>query len=100
MHSKEFILVGKRGNPVTPRPFDTDIIFAPRTVQSAKPEELYEWIERLFPDGRFLDIFARMTSLRSGWVSIGNELDVANHMEQTCRSKTMVDKWMAEGHMK
>ena len=43
----------------------------PADVQSAKPEELYEWIEGLFPNGRFMDIFARMTSLRCAQGCLG-----------------------------
>lgn len=50
---------------------ESDVLFAPRTMQSAKPDELYEVVERLFPNGRFLDVFARLTSLRCGWVSGG-----------------------------
>ena len=78
-----------------------DVIFAERRGQSQKPEEIYELIEELVPNGRaaagtgvlpsahtlitllvlfcrctgrYLEIFARRNNLRDYWVSIGNEL--------------------------
>ena len=42
----------------------SDIIFAPRRGQSQKPTEIYELIEELVPNGRYLEIFARKNNLR------------------------------------
>ena len=42
--------------------------------QSQKPEEIYELIERLVPNGRYLEIFGRKNNLRDFWVTIGNEV--------------------------
>jgi len=52
----------------------SDVIFAERRGQSQKPEEIYEMIEELVPEGRYLELFARRNNLRNYWVSIGNEL--------------------------
>jgi mRNA (2'-O-methyladenosine-N6-)-methyltransferase len=59
---------GMKGNILS------DIIFAERRGQSQKPEELYEYIETLVPNGKYMEIFARRNNLRNYWVSIGNEL--------------------------
>lgn len=48
------------------------IFYAPRTQHSTKPLEVHEWIERLFPDASFLELFARRE--RPGWTTWGNEL--------------------------
>eukprot|EP00668_Euglena_longa_P012627 GGOE01015094.1.p1 GENE.GGOE01015094.1~~GGOE01015094.1.p1 ORF type:complete len:375 (+),score=106.48 GGOE01015094.1:60-1127(+) len=100
LHAKECIVVGKRGQPTMRGALESDVLFAPRTMQSAKPDELYELIERLFPNGRFLDIFARLTSLRCGWVSIGNQLDVRHEVDRATQAKQLVDRWMATGRFK
>ncbi len=48
------------------------IIDAP-TAHSKKPVAVYEKIERMYPDVSKIELFARNT--RSGWHSIGNEID-------------------------
>ncbi|BAM79336.1 similar to (N6-adenosine)-methyltransferase [Cyanidioschyzon merolae strain 10D] len=78
-HAKETCLVGVKGNdlsalstaPGMPRP---DVILSERRGQSQKPDELYEWIEALVPNGKYIEIFARKNNLRNFWVSIGNEV--------------------------
>ena len=47
-----------------------NVIFAPRTKHSAKPDELLEIAERLSPGPR-LEMFARRA--RPGWVAWGNQ---------------------------
>ena len=42
--------------------------------QSAKPTEIYRILEKLVPAGRYLELFARLHSLRNNWVSVGNDL--------------------------
>jgi len=75
-HAKETCLVGKKGSdpPGLKGNIASDIIFAKRRGQSQKPEEIYELIEQLVPDGKYLEIFARRNNLRNYWVSIGLEL--------------------------
>ena len=50
------------------------MIFAARRGQSQKPTEIYELIEQLVPNGKYLEIFARKNNLRDYWVSVGNEV--------------------------
>ncbi len=48
------------------------IIEAPVEEHSKKPERVYEIIEKMYPEGRYLELFARNT--RENWVSWGNEI--------------------------
>lgn len=76
-HGKETCLVAKKG-----RGYDgmrnekyNDLIIQPRNIrQSHKPEALYDIIEEVFPDGMYIEIFARAHNLREGWVSLGLEV--------------------------
>jgi mRNA (2'-O-methyladenosine-N6-)-methyltransferase len=73
-HAKETCLVGMKGNPKFSQEVLSDIIFSDRRGQSQKPEEIYELIEKLVPDGKYCEIFGRKNNLRDYWVTIGNEL--------------------------
>ena len=48
-----------------------NLIEALPTDQSAKPTEIYAYIERLFPQEQKLELFARFGNLRSNWTSVG-----------------------------
>ncbi|KAJ3036579.1 hypothetical protein HDV00_002539 [Rhizophlyctis rosea] len=75
-HAKETCLVGRKGTdpPGCKKGIGSDVIFSERRGQSQKPEELYEMIEELVPNGKYLEIFGRKNNLRDFWVTIGNEL--------------------------
>jgi len=73
-HTKETCLVGVKGNPPYNKSVFSDVIFSRRRGQSQKPEEIYEIIERLVPNGHYLEIFGRRNNLRNYWVTIGNEI--------------------------
>lgn len=70
----ELLLVAKRGNPPAPAPEHrpASVITAPRREHSAKPEEVYRLIERMYPGANKLELFARQR--RQGWVAWGNEV--------------------------
>ena len=73
-HGKETLIVGRKGTPPPIANIDLfqDIIYSARnTRQSHKPEDLYDIIERMFPNCTYLELFARNHNLRSGWVSLG-----------------------------
>jgi mRNA m6A methyltransferase catalytic subunit len=63
-----------KGNPKFKGNIASDVIMAERRGQSQKPDQIYELIEELCPDGKYLEIFGRLNNLRDGWVTIGNEL--------------------------
>ena len=74
-HTKETCLVGIKGNPkFVKEEGNYDIIFSQRRGQSQKPTEIYERIEKLIPNGHYLELFGRRNNLRNFWVTIGNEL--------------------------
>lgn len=75
-HAKEVCLVGRRGGdiPGLKNGVGSDIIYSERRGQSQKPEEIYELIEKLVPNGKYLEIFGRKNNLRDFWVTVGNEV--------------------------
>lgn len=67
----EVCLLGIRGRmPVADRSV-RQVIFAPVRQHSAKPDEQYGLIERLYPDGQRLELFARQR--QPGWDVWGAE---------------------------
>lgn len=68
----EICLLFTRGRPRRKSASVRQLIVAPITRHSAKPEIQYERIEALV-DGPYLELFARQT--RAGWVSLGFDLD-------------------------
>jgi N6-adenosine-specific RNA methylase IME4 len=73
----ELLLVGTRGSVPAPAPGDQypSVIEARVGAHSAKPRQLHEMIEALFPNVPKLEMFAR--SERDGWDQWGNEAPMA-----------------------
>lgn len=71
----ELLLVATRGAPPTPPPASrpSSVVEAPRGQHSAKPQEFYELIERMYPDLPRVELFARAG--RDGWAAWGNQHD-------------------------
>lgn len=69
----ELLLVGKRGALPVPDPEDRppSVIQAPRDSHSAKPVEVYELIERMYPLRDKCELFQRVP--RNGWAGWGNQ---------------------------
>jgi N6-adenosine-specific RNA methylase IME4 len=70
----ELFLIAKRGNFPSPvlGSQSSSVFHSPRTKHSEKPEIIYEIIEKLYPNLKYLELFAR--NKRKGWSSWGNEL--------------------------
>jgi len=68
----ELVLMGKKGVPKRQVKNIKQIILAPRSRHSKKPDEIYTRIEALMASDRRLELFARET--REGWVTLGNEI--------------------------
>jgi len=71
----ELLLVGVKGNfspPAEENRFPS-VIREPRTEHSRKPEIVYNMLETMFPCARFLELFARATTVKIGQ-SGGNEV--------------------------
>jgi N6-adenosine-specific RNA methylase IME4 len=71
----ELLFIATRGNPATPEPAlrPDSVLHAPRTRHSAKPVQVHELLERLYPAVPKLELFARAP--RPGWTVWGDELD-------------------------
>ncbi len=71
----EFLLVGRKGDPGIPLSENrfSSIFEEKRTEHSKKPEIVYTMIEKMYPNGKYLEMFARKKH-SDKWVSWGNEL--------------------------
>ena len=77
-HAKETCFVAQKGSSAF---IDADymgkiddVIMSKRKGQSQKPQEIYDVIESLVPNGFYCEIFGRLNNLRNNWVTIGNEI--------------------------
>lgn len=72
----EFVLAGSTVAKGRPLPLADEgvphVVLAPRAEHSRKPDEVLERIERLYPQARRLEMFARRR--RAGWDAWGNEV--------------------------
>lgn len=70
----ELLLVGKKGQMLIPEEEDrpSSVLESPRTKHSKKPEKVYSIIEKMYPDSKYLELFARNT--RENWKSWGDEI--------------------------
>lgn len=69
----ELLLVAVKGSPTTPAPADrpSSVFSYPRGDHSAKPHEVYEIIEAMYPTLPKLEMFCRTPRL--GWGAWGNQ---------------------------
>lgn len=69
----EFLLIGRRGSLPAPDPEDrpASVVTAPRGEHSAKPDEFYDLIERMYPLAERCELFQRRP--RQGWAGWGNQ---------------------------
>ena len=83
----EYILIGKRGKGLGKTHFQPRSVFfgdggggASKTVRhSRKPEVIYDWLEKMWPSTRKIELFAR--GQREGWAVWGNE-DINQDVEK------------------
>ena len=70
----EFLLIATKGSPGVPEPADRpdSVIEDPRTEHSKKPEIVYDLIEKMYPNRKYLELFAR--NKREKWQSWGDEV--------------------------
>lgn len=73
----EYLLLGKRGQPITPRPGSQpdSVIEAPRGEHSSKPKEVYALIERMYPGLPKIELFCREPF--EGFDAWGNQAEAA-----------------------
>merc|ERR1712176_1613548 len=74
-HAKEHCLVGIKGNPRLNRNLDCDVIVSEVRETLRKPDEIYNLIERMFPNCQKLELFGRPHNVHENWITLGNQLD-------------------------
>jgi len=71
----ELLLLGIKGG--MPPPIEEvrfpSVLMSPRRKHSEKPEEVYEIIETMYPNQKYIELFARPTSRRKDWSYWGLE---------------------------
>lgn len=67
----ELLLIGVKGSMLPEKKFKS-IISGDNIVHSKKPEILYQMIEKMYPNSRYVELFAR--NKRENWESWGNEV--------------------------
>lgn len=72
----ELLLIGKKGRMSVPAEADRppSVLISAVREHSQKPEEVYAIIEKMFPDRKYLELFARGNK-RGNWVVWGNEVE-------------------------
>jgi N6-adenosine-specific RNA methylase IME4 len=75
LQQHEPLLLARQGTKIDVDPYarPASVIEAPRGRHSKKPEQVYEIIEKMFPELAKIELFAR--SRRAGWDAWGNEVD-------------------------
>ncbi|XP_071724439.1 N6-adenosine-methyltransferase non-catalytic subunit MTB-like [Rutidosis leptorrhynchoides] len=91
-HSKEHCLMGIKGTVrrstdghIIHANIDTDVIIAeePPYGSTRKPEDMYRIIEHFSLGRRRLELFGEEHNIRSGWLTVGNELSSSNFDAKT-----------------
>jgi N6-adenosine-specific RNA methylase IME4 len=67
----EHALIGTRGSPKPASKSERNVDLWVGLPHSKKPERLQERLEKMYPDGPYLELFARRS--RPGWTCFGNE---------------------------
>lgn len=77
----ELLLIAVKGKPQVPLPKNRpdSIINAPRKKHSAKPVILYRIIEEMYPNARYIELFAR--NKREDWAALGNEVPTSTQQK-------------------
>ncbi|GMM38028.1 mRNA (N6-adenosine)-methyltransferase [Saccharomycopsis crataegensis] len=93
-HSKEHAIIGMKGRPQwLNRKIDVDLIVASAREASRKPDELYGIVERVVgPHCRKMELFGRQHNTRSGWFTIGDQIQDVNIYEEEVKRK--YQKWL------
>ncbi len=67
----EHAIFATRGRGVPEDLSQRNVVLVPALPHSQKPESLQDVLERMYPGGPFLELFARRA--RPGWTCTGNE---------------------------
>lgn len=68
----EILLIGVKGGKMLPETKYKSVIEGKNLIHSKKPDVVYDIIEKMYPNGKYVELFAR--NKRDGWESWGNEI--------------------------
>ena len=68
----ELLLICVKGSGMLPAEKYKSIIKHENNMHSKKPDIVYEMLEKMYPNQKYLELFAR--NKRDGWDSFGNEI--------------------------
>ena len=88
----ELLLIATKGAPGTPLPKDRPlgILKFPRTkIHSQKPDIMRQWIMKMYPNEKYLELFARETV--NGWTGWGDQLDLDTAKSPAIKKGTLDD---------
>lgn len=68
----ELLLIATKGQMVPYGEMFSSIIDEKKSIHSKKPDIVYEMIEKMYPNAKYLELFAR--EKRQGWESFGNQI--------------------------
>ena len=68
----ELLLVATRGSYL-PKEQVSSVLMAPKQEHSRKPEEVYDIIEKMYPDDKYIELFLRGEPRNNKWTGWGNE---------------------------
>lgn len=69
----ELLLIAVRGDSFTPKERPVSVLRQRKDDHSSKPDCVYNLIETMYPNQRYLELFAREPEPRGGWFYWGNE---------------------------
>ncbi len=70
----ELLMIAVKGDGAwTPKERPTSVLRTPKGEHSAKPELIYSLIENMYPDQRYIELFARRNAMRPSWAYWGNQ---------------------------
>ena len=77
--TSEILLIGIKGKPGTPLPEDRpiDIIKAPRGKQHSEKPDIHSMIEKMYPNRKYLELFARVSTKK--WNCWGDQLETSDN---------------------
>ncbi len=75
-HSTEKLYIFAKGNvkEISNLRKMNDLILAQVRGESVKPDEIYEEIYKLVPNGHYIEFFSRVNNIQPNYVSVGNML--------------------------
>eukprot|EP00924_Labyrinthula_sp_SR-Ha-C_P002311 snap_masked-scaffold_16-processed-gene-0.19-mRNA-1 protein AED:0.53 eAED:0.53 QI:0/-1/0/1/-1/1/1/0/307 len=75
MHSKELLVIGVKGQNVGLRTqMGNDVFEGAVREPFRKPDGIYNLLEKIYPDARKIELFARHWNVKENWTSVGNEV--------------------------